>query len=441
MTDTHTAESLDAPETPDVPLPTPAEPASGIAAVVRLGVALAAVTVLFVFMGWTNILIIIGVLIAMVVLHEFAHFITAKKSGMKVTEFFVGFGPRLWSVRRGETEYGFKAIPAGGYCRIIGMTSEEELHPSDEPRAYRNQSFWKRIVVASAGSTMHILIALVLAFCALFFIGKANPSVVMVQGYTHLSGGHVTPAQRAGIAPGDRIVAINGKNLTSFTSLSSVVHSSVGKPVQLTVERNGVDRAVTVVPADGRMEVVSGTPLAPKAGPPVGYLGVSLAEGTAPVGFLSAVGSSGVGVWQTSDATVKGIVRIFSPAGIGNYVHQVMHPNTSTSATSGRPESIVGVVRTTAQAKQAGMLALLAVLISINIFLAIMNMLPMLPLDGGHVAIAGYEWIRTRKGQAMYRADVKKMVPFAYAFMAFLVLLVMGSMYLDILHPAANPFH
>jgi len=441
MTDTHTTESLDTPEAPDVPLPTPAAPASGIAAVVRLGVALAVVTALFVFMGWTNVLIIIGVLIAMVVLHEFAHFITAKKSGMKVTEFFVGFGPRLWSVRRGETEYGFKAIPAGGYCRIIGMTSEEELHPSDEPRAYRNQSFWKRIVVASAGSTMHILIALVLAFCALFFIGKASPSVVMVQGYTHLSGGHVTPAQRAGLAPGDRIVAINGKDITSFTSLSSVVHSSVGKPVHLTVERNGVDRAVTVVPADGRSEVVNGTPLAPKAGPAVGYLGVSLAEGTAPVGFLSAVGSSGVGVWQTSDATVKGIVHIFSPAGIGNYVHQVMHPNTSTSATSGRPESIVGVVRTTAQAKQAGMLALLAVLISINIFLAIMNMLPMLPLDGGHVAIAGYEWIRTRKGQAMYRADVKKMVPFAYAFMAFLVLLVMGSMYLDILHPAANPFH
>ena len=96
-------------------------------------------------------------------LHELGHFATAKWAGMKVTEYFVGFGPRLWSVRRGETEYGVKAIPAGGYVRIPGFTSTEEVAPEDEPRAYRQQPFHQRIIVASAGSAMHFLIAFVLA--------------------------------------------------------------------------------------------------------------------------------------------------------------------------------------------------------------------------------------------------------------------------------------
>ena len=433
------SEVLDAPAEDVAEKPAPPPAAGGPPAVIRLMVALSAVTAIFVVMGWTATLVVILALIAMVLLHEFGHFITAKKSGMKVTEFFVGFGPRLWSIRRGETEYGVKAIPAGGYCKIVGMTSEEELHPSDEPRAYRNQAFWKRIVVASAGSVTHILLALVLAFCALFFIGRPAASVVVVQGFTHVAGSSTTPAERAGIQPGDRIVAINGKRVTSPATLSSVVHSSAGTPVQLTVERHGTDYPLTVTPRDGRKEVVDGSTLAPKNGPAVGYIGVNLAEGTTSAGLLGSVRDSGLVVWQTSAATAKGIAHLFSPAGISNYVHQVAHPSPHSS--SGRPESIVGVVRTASQAQQAGMLSLLAVLISINIFLAIMNMLPMLPLDGGHVAIAAYEWARTRKGRPMYRADVTKLVPFAYAFMAFLLLLVAGSMYLDIAHPAANPFH
>ena len=168
-------------EAPEVDDPLPAQPAAGgLWAFVRLVAALAAITAVFLAFGLGDLLLVIVALIVMIVLHEFGHFITAKRSGMKVTEFFVGFGPRLWSVRRGETEYGIKAIPAGGYCRIIGMTSAEELHPSDEPRAYRNQAFWKRITVASAGSAMHFLIALVLAFIALSFIGRPDPSVVQV---------------------------------------------------------------------------------------------------------------------------------------------------------------------------------------------------------------------------------------------------------------------
>jgi RIP metalloprotease RseP len=146
--------------------------------------------------------LVIVALIAMVLIHELGHFATAKWSGMKVTEYFVGFGPRLWSVRKGETEYGVKAIPAGGYVRIIGMSSAEEIHPSDEARAYRNQPFGKRIIVASAGSAMHFLMAFVLAFLALTLIGRSDSSVIDVQKYLVLDGGAQTPAQTAGIQPG-----------------------------------------------------------------------------------------------------------------------------------------------------------------------------------------------------------------------------------------------
>ena len=423
-------------ETPEAPeLETPA---SGIRSIIKLAIALFLSIGLFVLMGWTSVLIIILILITMVILHEFGHFITAKKSGMKVTQFFVGFGPKLWSIRRGETEYGVKAIPAGGYCRIVGMTSEEELHPSDEPRAYVNQPFYKRIIVASAGSAMHFLLAFLIAFSALYFIGQPNPSAVVVSGYIPLSGHQVTPAQKAGLVPGDQIISVNAKTVNSTNSLESVVRVNSDQAVVLVVSKDGVTRKVIVTPANGQDLTVKGSSLAPKSGKPIGYIGVMLKPGTVQVGPFGAIVNSGKLVGQATKGSVIAIAHLFSPAGISNYIHQVVHP--STKVTSNRPESIIGAVRTASQAQQASIFAMLYILISINIFLAVVNMLPMLPLDGGHVAIATYEWIRTKKGKAMYRADINKLVPFAYALMAFLLLLVVGSAYLDIAHPIANPF-
>jgi membrane-associated protease RseP (regulator of RpoE activity) len=435
----------------EAPIETAPAPApSGVGAALRL-IAIVAVAVgLFVAFGLVDLLLVIVALVVMVTLHEFAHFITAKKSGMKVTEFFVGFGPRLWSVRRGETEYGFKAIPAGGYCRIVGMTSAEELHPDDEPRAYRNQAFPKRIVVASAGSAMHFLIAFVLAFLALTLIGRPDASVIKVDGFLTLDHGKATPAQIAGIRPGDQIIAVNGHRVTSDATLSSVVHHHVGAPVSITVERAGVTKTVRAVPLDGRTVSYQGGTLAPANGPPTGFIGVSLGQGTSTEGPLSAIGNSASIVRQATVATVTGIGHLFSPAGISSYAHQVVHPAATTapagsaaaqSQAASRPESIIGAVRTATQAAQAGTLTLIEVLISINIFVGILNMLPMLPLDGGHVAIAAYEWARTRRGRPMYRADVTKLMPVVYAFVGLLLILVTTSMYLDLTHPAANPFH
>ena len=133
-------------------------------------------------------------------LHEFGHFVTAKWAGMKVTEYFVGFGPRLWSVRRGETEYGVKAIPAGGYVRITGFTSTEEVAEEDEARAYRQQPFHQRIIVASAGSVMHLLIAFVLALILVLSFGQATNNY-KVGSLEHWPG-RTTPAALAGLKVG-----------------------------------------------------------------------------------------------------------------------------------------------------------------------------------------------------------------------------------------------
>lgn len=423
-------------------------PASGSGQAIRMLLGVAVVVALFVAMGWVSLLLIIVALLTMVLLHEFGHYITAKRTGMKVTEFFVGFGPRLWSFRRGETEYGVKAIPAGGYCRIIGMTSAEEVHPSDEPRAYRNQTFPRRILVASAGSAMHLIIAFVLAFAALLMIGRPDPSVVTVSSFLNLDGGSKTPAQSAGLLPDDRIVAISGRPVTSDRDLSRVVHRSTGSPVSVTVERDGSRRTFEVIPLDGRAATIEGRPLAPVNGPETGFLGVSLGQGNSKLGPLQAMVESGTVVRQATFGAVTGIAHLFSPTGLSNYAQQVVHPDAkapsgssaSQQQASSRPESIIGAVRTVDQAAHASLLAAIEVFISINIFIGVINMLPMLPLDGGHVVIALYEWTRTRRGQPRYRADVTKMMPVVYAFLAFLLVLVSTSMYLDIAHPAANPF-
>ena len=423
----------------------------GIGPLLRLLVVLVGAVALFLGFGLGNLLLVIVVLILMVMLHEFGHFATAKWANMKVTEFFVGFGPRLWSVRRGETEYGVKAIPAGGYVRIIGMSSMEEIHPDDEPRAYCNQPFGKRIIVAAAGSTMHFVLAFVLAFVALTMIGRPDASVVTVKSYLAVDGGKETPAQLGGIKPGDRIVSVDGVKVTSPDALSSVVHKKAGQPVVLTVSNHGVSRTVTVTPVDGRSVTINGSTLAPSNGPSTGYLGVSLGEGTKTLGPLAAVADSASVVKSATTAAVVGIGHLFSPSGLSNYANQVIHPATTSSGGSSgqssspstsqnRPESIIGAVRTATQGADQGALTLIEVLISINIFIGLINLLPMLPLDGGHIVIAAYEWIRTRRGRPMYRADVSKMMPVVYAFVAFLLLLVSTSVYLDLTHPVANPF-
>jgi len=405
--------------------------------VAQLLAALAIVTILFVALGWGYLLLFIAILVAIVMLHELGHFVTAKRAGMKVTEYFVGFGPRLWSVRRGETEYGVKAIPAGGYVRIVGFTSTEEVPEEDEPRAYRQQPFHQRIIVASAGSAMHFLIAFVLALVLVLTYGKAtnNYTIASLEKWA----GKETPAAAAGLKPGDTIVSIDGKTFTNPNSMTDVIKRSVGTPLRLGVERDGRLIEVTATPANGKGITVDGQQLENR-----GYLGVEITRATTPVGLLASVGESFTTMWQVTDEEMTGIAQTFSPHGVESLYQQVTNPKAAQSVANNpgsapRPVSIVGIANLGAQSERAGLAAVLMLLIAINIVFGILNMLPMIPLDGGHVAIAVYEWARTKKGEPYYRADITKLLPVAALFIGLLALFVFAGIYLDITHPLQLP--
>ena len=399
-------------------------------ALAELALVVAAVVVAAIVTHTTSVLIVIVALIVMVMLHELGHFATAKWSHMKVTEYFLGFGPRLWSIRKGETEYGIKAIPAGGYVKIVGMSNLEDVDPADEPRTYREQPFRKRLLVAVAGSAMHGVMAFVLIWAYFSFSGVPSTSVVKIQALAPLAHG-LDPAKAGGLRAGDVITSVDGKKVTSVTTVVNAVEHHAGAPIALVVTRQGTTERLAVTPA----AVSSG-------GKTVGRIGVELTTGSVAVGPLRALGRSGAALGQTVTASFSALGQIFSAHGLSSYWHDLTNAKAAQQSehSSTRLQSIYGAVRTGVQGAQAGWGGLVAVLVSINVFVGIMNMLPMLPLDGGHVAVAVYERIRSRRGRR-YHADVRKLAPVAYAFLLFLGFIVVTSFYLDITHPLANPFH
>jgi membrane-associated protease RseP (regulator of RpoE activity) len=419
-------------------------PGSGnFSQVLQLLVVLAVVTALFLAAGLGDLLLFIAILIVVVMLHELGHFATAKWSGMKVTEYFVGFGPRLWSVRRGETEYGVKAIPAGGYVRITGFTAMEDVPDEDEPRAYRQQPFWKRIIVGSAGSAMHLLIAFVLALIAVFSFGVSTSDQQIIR-LDHFAGVAATPAQQAGLVKGDVIVSLNGKPLHGPTALPDTLRHDSGVPVTLGVQRNGHTSQVTVTPVDGRGMKINGTVQTPaNAKSPHGYIGVETEPTSRSVNPVVAVGLAGDNLWQITTGEIAGIGHMFSLSGLTSVYHQVTNSKDAAKAAStgtDRPISVIGIAHLGSQAQQDGIYFLLEFLILINIVFGLLNMLPMIPFDGGHVSVAAYEWIRTKKGQPYYKADITKLFPVVFVVMAFLAVFVVAAIYLDITHPIKNFF-
>jgi len=429
---------------PPVP-PPPASESGNSGQVARLLIALALITAIFVVAGLGDVLLFIAIVIVIVMLHELGHFVTAKWAGMKVTEYFVGFGPRLWSVRRGETEYGVKAIPAGGYVRITGFTVLEDVATEDEPRAYRQQPFYKRIIVGSAGSVMHFVIAFVLALISVLAFGVATNNV-KIASLEQWNGVAQTPAQAAGLRPGDTIVSVDGHPLSATTdTVHNIITRSSGIPVTLGVERGGQLRKVVVTPADGRGVKVGNVVLAPTSDKsPQGYIGISEEAASASVNPLRAIGHAGTTLASDTSSEFSALVHVFSPSGISSLFHQVTNSHDATVAadhpnTSERPVSLIGAGNVGVHALHDGVASLLALLIIINIAFALLNMLPIMPFDGGHVAVAVYEWIRTKKGQAYYQADITKLFPYLAPVLAFLALFAISVIFLDIAHPLQIP--
>jgi len=409
-----------APEGPPAPDPR--------AALTRLVVFVVAAVLAAVVTHTTAVLIVVVALVVMIMLHELGHLLTAKWGGMKVTEYFLGFGPRLWSVRRGETEYGIKAIPAGGYVKILGMTSAEEVDPEDEPRTYRQRPFHNRLLVAVAGSAMHGVMAFVLLFGVLLFVGTPQTNAVAITAFAPLSHG-LDPARTAGMQVGDVVLSADGKPVHTAPELQQVIFHHTGTPITLVVERAGRRHTLVVTPrAEGSGAQAEGR------------IGVEIGNPITHVNPLVAVGRTGQLFGEIVTSSFSGIGQTFSAHGLASYYHDLTnaHAASQASKTGDRIVSIYGAARIAVQGAQAGALYFSEVLATIIIFVGILNLFPMLPLDGGHVAIAVYERIRSRRGRP-YHADVTKLTPVAWAFVLLLGFIVVSSLYLDITHPVNLP--
>jgi membrane-associated protease RseP (regulator of RpoE activity) len=422
----------------------------------RLGLVLAALALL----GYANpwMLVVVLALIAMIALHELGHYVMAKRAGMKVTEFFLGFGPRIWSTRRGETEYGIKLIPAGAYVKIPGMVNLDEVAPEDEARTYRQKPFWDRIGVAVAGSAMHFLIALVLIYVALVFVGEPNGALTtdvrtrpaVVEDVVDGSG-----ADAAGLQPGDEIISIDGEPIPDVATLTATVVPRRGTEVPVSFLRDGdelsadVDlQAYTYEADDGSTRTSCGLGIV-MADAPEETVGPIEGLVEAPKQFFSVVRLS-----------VGGLVSFFSPSGIADFAQQVGNAGedraerqdavdqvqedpcatgaTSSGSSSGenRVVSIYGVARIGSEVGGFQPSALIGMFALFNIFIGVFNLTPLLPFDGGHVSIAVYEKIQERRlGRRRYFADVSRLLPLTYVVVAAMAMLFVSSLYLDVVNP------
>jgi membrane-associated protease RseP (regulator of RpoE activity) len=370
-----------------------------------------------------------------IMLHEAGHFLTARLFGMKCSEFFVGFGPRVWSFRRGETEYGVKAIPAGGYVRILGMNSHDRVDEQDRPRAFYNQPAWQRLVVLVAGSFTHFVIAALLLFVTLAFFAVprlegGEPVVSNVTGEV-LPG---DPAAVAGIEPGDEIVAIDGQATDDFDDIVDIVATSPGEVADVTILRDGERETRQVTIASQNPD-----------GEDIGYLGVS-PEGYAFDEGSVAQAATGVFVGEYSLPTLTyrslaGIAQIFTPESLSNWIAQA---DTDNARTADGPISLVGAAQVGNQLVRLGAVSsVLLLLAQLNIVLGALNMLPLPPLDGGHVAIVLVERVvnavRARRGRSTdWELDPAVVTPVALVVILFLGLFGLTALYIDIVNPASQ---
>ncbi|MGH9000921.1 MAG: M50 family metallopeptidase [Acidimicrobiia bacterium] len=354
-------------------------------------------------------------IVLMIMLHELGHFVMAKRAGMKVTEFFLGFGPRVWSTQRGETEYGVKAIPAGGYVRIIGMNNLEEVDPADEQRTYRSKPYRHRLGVAVAGSTMHFILAFLLLFTVYAAVGLPDSRPVINQ----IAQG--SPADRADFQVGDEVVAINGERIDTGEDLSRYVESHGESNLVFTVRRDG-----------GEIDVPATPQFAGDGDEKVARIGVYLQGylNTEPV--HTAFANAAVDVPRFGWETIKALGGIFSPSGIENTTDLLSGDG---GDDNGRFLSPVGATRFAADAVDSGWGAVLMFLFAINLFVGIFNMVPLLPLDGGHVAIATYEKVASKVTGRRVTADVRKLLPVTVAVVALLLVIGVTALYLDIVDP------
>jgi membrane-associated protease RseP (regulator of RpoE activity) len=346
------------------------------------------------------LLFVLGVCLSLA-LHEAGHLAAGKAFGMKVRRYFVGMGPTLFSFRRGETEYGLKAVPLGGFCDIAGMTTLDELTPDEHRRAMWRHKTWKRTTVMLAGPLTHFVLGFVLLYALALSMGLPNlaekpvvsataPCVTDARTAEELADtacppGATGPAEAAGIRPGDEIVAVNGTPTPTWTEMVAAVRDSSGATA-LEIQRGEERLTVTVdVPTVAR-------PTSTEGDEPVevGAIGVSPTP-SFEYGALAAIPAtasfSGDMFAQTFQRLIEFPERI--PAVVSSIFGAERDPNT--------PVSVVGASRLGGEAVEAGLWSLFFLLLAgLNFFMGVFNLLPLLPLDGGHLAVWWYEHVRNR---------------------------------------------
>ncbi|HEU5300868.1 MAG TPA: M50 family metallopeptidase [Acidimicrobiia bacterium] len=368
-----------------------------------------------------DVLALVVGIIAMIMLHEAGHFIAARRAGMKASEFFVGFGPRLWSFRRGETEFGVKAIPAGGYVRILGMSNLEDVDPADEPRAYRNGTTKNRLVVVMAGVTVNAILAFFLFYVVIAGQGRVaeGPSTTVAQ----ITRG--SAAADAGLRNGDTISAVDGQTIEGWEQLKRAIQSRGGETATFTVERNDrlVELEATPENRDGE-----------------GFLGIAPTTQFRSVGVLAAVPETFRAMGDITVGTAEGLADLFSPSGVAEYSKNFTGgaPEPGTPEADARPRSLVGIVDEGSSIIDGNVWALLWLLGGISLILALFNTIPLLPFDGGHAAVVVYEWVASKITRRDVRVDYRKLVPMIAVVLFVFLTLGLSAMFLDIRQAVGN---
>ncbi|MDQ3985849.1 MAG: site-2 protease family protein [Actinomycetota bacterium] len=386
-----------------------------------------------------GILIFIVAILVVVMVHESGHFLVAKLFGFKAPQFFVGFGPTLWSFRKGETEYGVKAIPAGGFVKIVGMNPYEEVPPQDLPRAYPSKPRWQRALLLVAGSATHWLVAFVILFVTALTIGfptggPSNEVAVVEQN---------APAGRAGLEIGDRIVMIDGVDTDTWAEVRAYILEHPSENATFTVERDGdrlqIEATIGRAIFNERDRPVAierpGEELrAPGPGEEVhGFLGVVPDLAYENYGVPAAIGKATSLTWEFTYFSVRGIPQVFEPVFNGE-LWEALQGEGEREADEG-PIGVVGAGRIAGQSVESGRyLELIQLIVFFTIFVGILNLLPLPPLDGGHLAVVIFESATGRT------VDIRKLIPIAAAVISFFVLLFLVVLYLDIARPVKVPF-
>ncbi len=502
MTRHDNADNLDSVDRPDE--------SSRLGALVLVG----AVVLVWMMAGWHWLVIIAGLAVVLF-LHELGHYVAARSAGMRVTEFFIGFGPRLWSFTRGETTYGIKAIWAGAYVRIPGMNSLDKVDPAEEVRSFRRQSYPKKMAVLLAGPGVHFVLAVVLMF-AVFSVAPtsaAREAGLETAEWTLGSVSPHSPAEAAGLLAGDRLVSVGGLPVGSFADFrTAVLYHQSEEATTVVFERDGAEQVTTVSigerlttqgargingliagdrilqveglasdgppryqqvaafaatrlgePLDitianvqtGEREVVTDAAITELIQPEfavTGFFGVTAELQLEPAGAVEAAKRTldifPRLVWTIGVNFPRIIVQGFGDAlgwafggsfddpddlGLTGQT-EFLRTDTGPSPDENRILSIYGVAALGAEAASAGWVELAELMLLVNVFLGLFNLLPVLPFDGGHAAVATYERLRSFRGRS-HEADARKLLPLTYAVVGIVALVAAVALVRDIVDP------